>query len=152
MILPTCPTCQSIQMLQVDDDEDLLILLGLFNSVVFDYLVRNKMPGLDLTQSVIRQTPVPSDKDYNRVIVFNNKEASIKAHILSLVVSILSEEDRLLPLVERFSSTIYSVENKNRDEKRQLLDILFKEAYHLNDETYQRILSSFPKYLKGQNA
>ncbi len=146
MILPTCPTCQSIQMLQINSNEEILLLLGLFNSIEFDYLVRNKMPGLDLTQSVIRQIPVPSEKDYNKTIFFNNIEATIKTHILSLVVSLLQEESRLSSLVNCFESVVYPIDGKNRAEKQQLIDLLFKEAYHLDNESYRRIIDSFPKY------
>ena len=57
-ILPHMPTSQSIQLLQKRDDyEGLLIILSLFNSVIFDYLVKNKLNGIDLTQTIIIQIP-----------------------------------------------------------------------------------------------
>lgn len=59
VIMPTSPTCQSLQILQHPDRETLLFLLGLFNSERFDNLVRRKMPGIDLTQAVVKQIPVP---------------------------------------------------------------------------------------------
>lgn len=58
-IMPTMPTCQSVQLLQTTRLDDLLLILALFNSKVFDYFVRLKMAGIDLTQSVVRQVPVP---------------------------------------------------------------------------------------------
>lgn len=58
-IIPSMPTCQSIQLLQTASIEELLLILALFNSKAFDYFVRLKMAGIDLTQSVVRQIPIP---------------------------------------------------------------------------------------------
>lgn len=146
MILPTCPTCQSIQMLQTESEEELIVLLALFNSIPFDYFVRIKMPGLDLTQSVIKQIPVPSEEDYAKVIKFNGKKDTLKRHILSYTISILKEESRLFNLVGRFEGWIYEVEKLEISEKQKMIDLLFKEAYHLEDVTYKNMLLTFPKY------
>ncbi len=146
MILPTCPTCQSVQMLQTENEEDLVLLLALFNSIPFDYFVRIKMPGLDLTQSVIKQIPVPAEDDYKEVVKFNGKEATLKRHILSYTVSILQEESRLSGLVGRFEGDIYAVEGYEMSDKQKMIDLLFKEAYHLDDAAYKNILLTFPKY------
>lgn len=146
MIIPTCPTCQSVQMLQTPDEEELVMLLALFNSVPFDYFVRIKMPGLDLTQNVIKQIPVPSKSDYNRVIEFNGKECELKKHILSYTISILKEEDSLRDLICRFENDIYDIEEKGNAQKQKMIDLLFKKAYHLDEDTYRDILLKFPKY------
>ena len=146
MILPTCPTCQSIQMLQTENEEELVLLLALFNSIPFDYFVRIKMPGLDLTQSVIKQIPVPAEDDYKEVIEFNGKEDTLKRHILSYTISILKGESRLSDLVGRFEGWIYEVEGFEMSEKQKMIDLLFKKAYHLDDVIYKNILLTFPKY------
>lgn len=146
MILPTCPTCQSIQMLQTENEEELVLLLALFNSIPFDYFVRIKMPGLDLTQSVIKQIPVPAEDDYREVIEFNGKEDTLKRHILSYTISILKEESRLSDLVGRFEGWIYEVGRYEMSEKQKMIDLLFKKAYHLDDATYKNMLLTFPKY------
>ena len=152
MIIPNYPTCQSIQMLQTDSEEELLILLALFNSIPFDYFVRIKMPGLDLTQSVIKQIPVPSNEDYNEVINLNGNECTIRKHILSFVVSILKGENRLKDLIAKYDDFVYTVTGMNVDDKQKMIDLLFKKAYHLNDATYANILSTFPKYQAGHTA
>lgn len=152
MILPTCPTCQSIQMLQTPNNEELVLLLALFNSIPFDYFVRMKMPGLDLTQSVIRQIPVPADSDYQREIIVDGKKETLKTHILSYAVSILEEEDRLTGLINTFKGIVYSVKCQIKEEKQKMIDLLFKEAYHLDDETYTEILRTFPRYQANHTA
>lgn len=146
MIIPTIPTCQSIQMLQTSDAEDLVMLLALFNSIPFDYFVRIKMPGLDLTQSVIKQIPVPSKSDYDDILEFNGIECTLKKHILSYTISILKEEDRLDGFVQRFKNSIYDVDENDISQKQKMIDLLFKKAYHLDDDAYKEILLTFPKY------
>lgn len=146
MILPTCPTCQSIQMLQTTSVEDLVILLALFNSIPFDYFVRIKMPGLDLTQSVIKQIPVPSKLDYCEELEFNGIIASLKKHILSYAISILKGESKLEELTLQFDGIIYDVDELDIEKKKKMIDILFQKAYHLDDDSYKEILLTFPKY------
>lgn len=145
MILPTCPTCQSIQMLQTEKNEDLVLLLALFNSIPFDYFVRIKMPGLDLTQSVIKQIPVPSNEEYDEIISLNGINCSLRKHILSYVVSIIRGEERLSGLIEKLDIDTYEIE-ASVHEKQKMIDFLFKKAYHLDDTTYAKILATFPKY------
>lgn len=147
MILPTCPTCQSIQMLQVEDDLDLIMLLALFNSIPFDYFVRLKMPGIDLTQSVIRQIPVPDKAAYERVVVYNNICASLKTHIFSCVYAILRNEPTLNLLMQKIEKIIYPIDIAvTLDQLKQMLDHLFAEAYKMDTATYHDIMQTFPKY------
>ena len=152
MILPTCPTCQSIQMLQTKKTDELVLLLALFNSVPFDYFVRIKMPGLDLTQSVIKQISVPSNDDYNERIVFNGIEATIKKHILSYAISLIKSEDRLSELINSFDGYVYKVAETDYQEKKKMIDLLFKKAYHLDDDSYKKMLLTFPKYQADHTA
>ena len=146
MILPTIPTCQSVQMLQTTDEENLVMLLALFNSIPFDYFARIKMPGLDLTQSVIKQIPVPSAKDYEEEYVFNGVSCTLKKHILSYTINLLRIEDRLEKLIQTFDGKIYTVEVADVEENKKMIDLLFKEAYHLENDCYKELLLSFPKY------
>lgn len=147
MILPTCPTCQSIQMLQVEDEQDLIMLLALFNSIPFDYFVRLKMPGIDLTQSVIRQIPVPDKVAYEKEVVCNNICASIKTHIFSCVYAILKREPTLNQLIQKIEKIIYPIDTAvTVDQLKQVLDRLFADAYNMDTATYRDILQTFPKY------
>mgnify|MGYP002670803492 FL=1 len=133
MILPTCPTCQSIQMLQIDDDVDLIMLLALFNSIPFDYFVRLKMPGIDLTQSVVRQIPVPNKAAYEKVVVHNDICAPLKIHILSCVYAILRKEPMLNSLMQKIKKNIYPIDTAiTLEQLKRKLDYLFAEAYNID--------------------
>lgn len=151
MILPTCPTCQSIQMLQTEDDTELLMLLGLFNSLPFDYFVRLKMPGLDLTQSVIRQIPVPDPAAYERGMVFHGREAAIKTHILSCIYALLRPEALLRPLLDRVRYLVYALPGKSPAELEELLDGLFAAAYGMDGAAFRKIQAEFPACQKKKS-
>jgi hypothetical protein len=147
MILPTCPTCQSIQLLQVESEIDLLMLLGLFNSIPFDYFVRLKMPGIDLTQSVIKQIPVPTKMAYERSIRFLDIEDSLEKHIISHLYCLLRNEPLVSTLLMNIAYPIYEIEsNSDSLTIRKNLDYLFAQAYGLCENSLKEIIKTFPKY------
>lgn len=147
MILPTCPTCQSIQMLQIGNNTTLLMLLGLFNSIPFDYLVRLKMPGIDLTQSVIKQIPVPNEAVYEQEIEFDGRVYTLKEHILSYVHYLLNCEDSLFGLLDDTKQGVYKVSEKtSTEDAKKKLDRLFAIAYGIDDILFDEIIKTFSKY------
>lgn len=145
MILPTMPTCQSIQFLQTDNTLDLLMMLALLNSKPFDYLVRLKMPGIDLTQSVIRQIPVPSREDYQQLVMYANSELSLEKHILYRVASILSYEPMVSPILSMIETPPAVIQKKSKTIIEKELDDLFFIAYGFSDAEIQEIQKSFKK-------
>ena len=104
-ILPFIPASQSVQFLTTNKN-DLLYLCGLFNSVVFDFILKKKLSGIDLTQSVINQMPVPNIEQTTSTINFNGGEATIKQHISLLVFSLLKNDVRLHSLFETLNSPL----------------------------------------------
>ncbi len=147
MILPSCPTCQSIQMLQTENNTDLIMLLALFNSLPFDYFVRVKMPGIDLTQSVIRQIPVPAKESYEQSVKLNGRMEKLKTHIISCVYYLLENEERLCDLLSHFKEHVYPLTPKTSAvDVRKMLDYLFACAYQISEQAYEEIVKSFPKY------
>ena len=148
MILPTCPTCQSIQMLQIESDKNLLMLLGLFNSLPFDYFVRLKMPGIDLTQSVIKQIPVPNPSAYEEKCLYYGKNETLESHILSSIHHLIKSEEILMPLAERTQTLTYQIDDSlSKDEIKKNLDNMFARAYQIGDSDFSQIITTFPKYL-----
>lgn len=146
MLLPMCPTCQSVQLLQTNRN-DMILLLGLFNSLIFDYFVRMKMPGLDLTQSVINQIPVPKDEVYRETTVFNGRKEELITHIFSCIYFLISDEDLLNPLLKGMENMVYKIDNnQSKDSVKKTLDDIFAYAYHIDSEMYKKIIDSFPKY------
>jgi hypothetical protein len=146
MILPTCPTCQSIQTLQTKNDVELLLILGLFNSLPFDYFVRLKMPGIDLTQSVIKQIPVPCADKYEEYAIFNSRNEKVITHILSSVCHLIRKEERLQSLCNSVEHLTYKIDTDISDVNiRKSLDDIFSFAYQIDETTYSQMLKSFSK-------
>lgn len=145
MILPNCPTSQSIQMLQIQNKETLLLLLGLFNSIPFDYIIRLKMPGIDLTQAVIKQIPVPPPEVYEEMVTYDGIHEKLLWHILHRVLSLISNEPKLGELIKPL--TEYNFRELSLSERivnRKALDNLFSIAYGLSRQEYEEISATFP--------
>jgi len=95
---PFLPAIQSVQFLQTPDPSDLVLIAGVFNSTMFDSLVRLKIPGIDLTQMVVRQIPVPDRDSWSRRVTFSSERKSIRAHIERRVAQLYLNEPSLSPL------------------------------------------------------
>lgn len=76
------PSCQSIQLLQCDNLDEMLLILSIFNSAIFDDILRMKLCGIDLTQKIIKQMPVPSRNRLADVINYNGTSAPIRDHLI----------------------------------------------------------------------
>lgn len=142
-VLPLVPTCQSIQLLQLQPKE-MLHVLAIFNSIIFDYIVRLKMAGLDLTQTIIKQVPVPNEEDYVKTIVFKEKKATIETHINSRIRELYKSDKRMDRLFESIET--YSLSNKGRKEIISEIDKLIARLYSIEEETLKGIASCFEKY------
>lgn len=141
-ILPFIPATQSVQFLTTDKN-DLLYLCGLFNSVVFDFILKKKLSGIDLTQSIINQIPVPNIEQITSIISFNGGEATVKHHISLLVFSLLNNDIRLYTLFESLGFT-YPLD-ESRFELIRKVDLLFIFLYKLKDSEIELVLSEFGK-------
>lgn len=142
-VLPFIPASQSVQFLTTYQN-DLLYLSGLFNSVVFDFILKKKLSGIDLTQSVINQMPVPNIEQTTSKINFNGGEATIKHHISLLVFSLLKNDVRLNSLFENLELT-NEIRNENKFETVRKIDLLFMALYKLTDSEVELVLAEFSK-------
>ena len=145
MLLPTMPTSQSIQFLQTSSVADLLIMLALLNSKPFDFLVRLKMPGIDLTQSVVRQIPIPSRNTYQQLIQFSNIELTLEQHIIERATAILISEPMLATMLESVECPPEKVQKKTKPTLEKELDDLFFIAYGFSHSERNEILGTFKK-------
>ncbi|MDZ4744724.1 MAG: hypothetical protein SGJ05_01835 [bacterium] len=142
-ILPFIPASQSVQFLTTKQN-DLLYLSGLFNSVVFDFILKKKLSGIDLTQSVINQMPVPNIEQTTRIINFNGGEATIKHHISLLVFSLFRNDVRLNSLFENLE-LINEIRGESKFETVRKINLLFMALYKLTDSEVELVLTEFSK-------
>ncbi len=143
-ILPLVPTCQSIQILQLPK-ADMLRVLAIFNSVVFDYIVRLKMAGLDLTQTIVKQIPVPDAENFGKEICFMGKNGTIEKHINSRIKSLYLFDKRLKDIFNGIET--YNIEElKTRKQIVAEIDKLVAVAYDIDMVTLKKIVLTFEKY------
>jgi hypothetical protein len=129
-ILPHLPTIQSIQLVQLPGRplQDLARLLAVMNSRVFDYMVRRKLNGIDLTATVIRQIPVPPSARWEERIRFQGERASLGHHVDRRVCALLRDDARLAGFCAGLSSEPAARPDERRDRQREL-DLLIAWAY-----------------------
>lgn len=142
-ILPLIPTCQSIQVLQLNDERQMLHVLALFNSIVFDYMIRLKMAGLDLTQTIIKQIPVPQNEKYDMVIEFKNITASVSVHLISRLKKLYEDDRRLDGIFSKYE--VYEI----ADSRKVIIsdiDKIIAKLYGVGDGELKDIALSFDAY------
>ncbi len=143
-ILPKMPTCQSIQFLQIPDKKKLLHILAIFNSIIFDYLVRLNMAGLDLTQTIIKQIPVPQESNYQKRILFQEKEETIENHIFTRIKELYKGDTLLKDFFNDI--TTYKIKEKTDKELVAELDILSSIIYGIHKPEFVRIVKQFKSF------
>ncbi len=139
-ILPFIPASQSVQFLITPSNEELIYLACLFNSVIFDYIVKNKLNGIDLTQTIIKQIPIPS-LDQSKDIFLNGN--SIFNHLKSICYSFLIGDDRLAGLWKGLDN-LEKRDSSNRTELFFELDVIIAKLYNLDARSLKYIISQYP--------
>ncbi len=141
-ILPFLPASQSVQFLATNE-KDLIYLTTLFNSIVFDFILKKKLNGIDLTQSLINQIPVPKKDKLYKNIIFFEKEAPVSLHLKHLCSSLYQNDHRINSV---FTKDALSVDNQSsRKDIIAKIDLLFMFLYGLDEKEIDLILSVFPK-------
>lgn len=120
------PTSQSMQLIQNSNHYDLLLILGIFNSSFFDHILRLKLTGIDLTQKIVRQMPVPSKEKFEMTIEFENQTDTLSNHIVKRVLSLIRRSSALDLSVEL---NLKPISNKGRDVIIAEIDELVRISY-----------------------
>lgn len=143
-IIPSMPTCQSVQLLQTTPVEDLLMILALFNSKVFDFFVRLKMGGIDLTQSVVRQIPVPFREAWNSMVTLHGVDYTALDAVRALERLLYRNEPDLCGLWDG----VPEIKNANNYYKtaadvREEIDKIIFRMYGLTSAEEKMVRNSF---------
>lgn len=140
-MLPFMPTSQSIQFLQANDIKESIIILSIFNSIIFDYLVRLKIPGIDLTQTVVKSIPVPRLEMFDKTLDFNGNFATYYEHVAERVGWLYKEESRLEDV---FGDEQFEEKFSSKKKVESEIDQIIGAAYGLSHEDIKKIASKFP--------
>lgn len=143
-ILPHQPSIQSVQLLQLTDDEAPLLglLLAIFNSLPFDLLVRRRLNGIDVTAVIVRQTPLPSMDDLDLPARIGSESGPVRDLILARVAALLSEDARLARFVHDLR--VPPAKGERRRLMREI-DGLVALAYGTSPRELRQILAAFPR-------
>lgn len=143
-IIPSMPTCQSVQLLQTTPVEDLLMILALFNSKVFDFFVRLKMGGIDLTQSVVRQIPVPFREAWNSMVTLDGVDYTALDAVRALERLLYRNEPDLCGLWDGVPE-IKNADNyyKTAADVREEIDKIIFQMYGLTSAEEKMVRNSF---------
>lgn len=145
-ILPFIPASQSVQFLIAESHEELAYLCCLFGSVVFDYIVKNKLTGIDLTQSFIKQVAVPCiDSAKKCIITYKNSTSSVYSLLLVICKRLFHEDKRMKKfLTDTIEETI--ILPKDRKKLLMLLNVLISTLYGITPKEFKYIFESFSDY------
>lgn len=143
-IIPSMPTCQSVQLLQTTPVEDLLMILALFNSKVFDFFVRLKMGGIDLTQSVVRQIPVPFREAWNSMVTLHGVDYTALDAVRALERLLYRNEPDLCGLWDGVPE-IKNADNyfKTAADVREEIDKIIFQMYGLTSAEEKMVRNAF---------
>lgn len=131
-ILPHCPAIQSLQMAQFPglSTQHIAIVLAIMNSAVFDFVIRNKLSGIDLTQAVIGQAAVPVLDRWEKSETFDGVTAALHIHVSARVKALLCGDIRLEKFTESLKGDLPSP--KTRQSLLSDIDHLVMLAYGLS--------------------
>ena len=127
-------------IIELDDiskkQKQIILLLALFNSIPFDYIVRQKFFGADFIKSILYQIAVP---DY----------ANVEKHYDFIWPKVLELSFTSYSLKQFAEDRGYSGEPFIWDEERRLvlraeIDAIFAKLYDFDKEDLIHILSGFP--------
>jgi hypothetical protein len=121
------------------------LLLACLNSLVLDYVLRQKASGGNLNFFIIKQLPVPSPTD----LVDGRKKVDgtpIKEYILKRVVELVCTTNDLAPFAADTvgESKTFSWNADRRFQLQCELDALFFHIYGTTEDEVEHILDSFP--------
>lgn len=144
-LMPFMPGSQSVQFLTLPNEEDLIYLTGIFNSVVFDYIVKCKLNGIDLTQAVITQLPIPSIEHAKTLLIeFDGERKSAYDLITQIVKSFYTNDLTLSKLLASINGNGFR--NISREELFVHLEAVVAKLYLLEQTHFEHILNTFERF------
>lgn len=144
-LLPFIPGAQSVQFLTLPVQNDLVFLTGVFSSIVFDYLVKCKLSGIDLTQAIINQLPVPSTEvSKESLITYKGRTERIYNSVYSIVSLQFKKDQSLDEIWDK--ECLVPLPTNDLSANRLLLEALVAKLYNLSDAEFKYIVSCFNGY------
>ena len=146
-VLPFMPASQSVQFLTIESNIELLYICCIFSSLVFDYITKCKLSGIDLTQTIINQIPIPSlSKAQGSYITIGGVRNSIDKWLLQIAKLLLMDDKRLDLLLSSIAIEVDFLRTYTRSELFDLMNILTSILYEVSPSQLKVILSKFKEF------
>jgi hypothetical protein len=122
-----------------------LACFGAFNSFVFDYLARQKIPGTHLNPSVFKQLPVPDPATFIRTCEWDREHTQV-SWLVPRVIELSCTTSYLFQLSELLgpSHSVFRWDEERRFLLRCELDSAFFHIYGIDRDDVSYIMDTFP--------
>ena len=118
------------------------LLVANLNSMVFDFVTRQKVQGQTLNLFIIEQLPVIAPDDYGMRLGNTTARDMVRDHVLRLTYT----ADDMAPLARDlgYNGPPFNWDEEERRHLRARLDALYFHLYGLSHEDAEYVLSTFP--------
>lgn len=149
-IVPYCGVGNTAAMIIFRESEKkeryskMMLFNCVFNSMIFDYIVRQKISSAHLNKYTLIQIAFPEPETFKKIIQRNGVSRSAKEWIHEEIKLLFGYTESLLPLVTPFGVKEPIIWNKElRFEKICFLDAIIAEIYGLSRSDLEYILTTF---------
>jgi hypothetical protein len=148
-IIPWAPTGNTAGILLFrgkNPASDALLFTGIFTSMVFDYIVRQKIGGTHLNAFILKQLPAPSLKDLNLCIVVKNGcTENMEKYLKNRIIKLIWTSNSLNAFANEagFTNGPYIWDERERFRLRIEVDAAIAKIYGLTKEDFAYIIDTF---------
>jgi hypothetical protein len=144
-IIPGYPCGHSLSLISGISARNALLLCGNINSLVYDYLARSKIGGMNFNHYIFDQLPVIPLNRYS-VLDGRNDNAGGRRWIENRVLELTYTSDDLRPFVANLGEdlTPYRYDVERREILKSELDAAFFLLYGLGISEVDYVLEQFP--------
>ena len=147
--IPRFPCGNGVPMLFTEDYFQSLILLTILNSYIFDFILRQRLTGINLNWFILKELPLPIIKEdfTNKILGYLSAKLSWTNYIFSR--QWLSLKSKLNLKSSSLWKSYWAITSHERLRLRCILDAIVVEQYGLNFEDFVWILRNDTSDPKG---
>ena len=123
-------------------EEFLPFMTANMNAFIFDFLCRQKMPGLHISAYILKQLPIIPPSDYQKKIGGKTAADIIRAHVLRLTYNSNDMTDFAREM--KYKGKPFVWDNEKRRHLQARLDALYFILYGIERKDAEYIMDSFP--------
>lgn len=144
-VLPVSAVGHVFPIAMPGDPSKAISLHGLWSSIVFDYIARQKLSGTHMTYNIIQQLAAPEPRAFERPAPWHHNE-SLSDWMQPYILELSYTSECLAPYARELKDDgpPFRWDAERRASLRADLDANFLHAYGLSREEAEHVLDSFP--------